>query len=174
MVSEEEQTKDKGVVLGVGDRRGLKDKIRDIYRRGRTKKGKELRIIPPPEMELTNEITVNSKEEDDDRDASQSKEESDIEIVSSGENRSHRLLDMKLFERLKKHPVLEDKTSKEAKKETARIAFILPSLNLTLTPPEHVGSKNVKSDETVHHKEGNYSRKPRLHSPRSGPQKTRT
>ena len=113
MVVEEEQTKDKGVVLGVGDRRGLKDKIRDIYRRGRTKKGKELRIIPPPEMELTNEITVNSKEEDDNRDASRSKEESDIEIVSSGENRSHRLLDMKLFERLKKHPVLEDASSKE-------------------------------------------------------------
>ena len=79
VVSEEEQTKDKGVVLGVGDRRGLKDKIRDIYRRGRTKKGKELRIIPPPEMELTNEITVNSKEEDDDRDASQSKEERTFE-----------------------------------------------------------------------------------------------
>ena len=104
---------DKSVVLGVGDRKGLKDKIRDIYRRGRTKKGQEIRIIPPPEMELTNQIIVNSKEVDDDGDASQSTEEGDDAEIVSGENRSHRLLDMKLFERLKKHPVLQETPTKE-------------------------------------------------------------
>ena len=116
-MTEERDPEDKSVVLGVGDRKGLKDKIRDIYRRGRTKKGQEVRIIPPPEMELTNEIIVNSKEVDDERDASQSTEESDIELVS-GENRSHRLLDMKLFERLKKHPVIGERpTTKEEEDE---------------------------------------------------------
>ena len=80
VVTEARDPEDKSVVLGVGDRKGLKDKIRDIYRRGRNKKGKEVRIIPPPEMELTNQIIVNSKEVDDDRDASQSREESEIEI----------------------------------------------------------------------------------------------
>ena len=116
-MTEERDTEDKSVVLGVGDRKGLKDKIRDIYRRGRTKKGQEVRIIPPPEMELTNSIIVNSKEVDDERDASQSTEESDIELVS-GENRSHRLLDMKLFERLKKHPVMGERpTTKEEEDE---------------------------------------------------------
>ena len=115
-MTEERDPEDKSVVLGVGDRKGLKDKIRDIYRRGRTKKGQEVRIIPPPEMELTNEIIVNSKEVDNERDASQSREESDIEIVS-GENRSHRLLDMKLFERLKKHPVMGERPTKEEEEE---------------------------------------------------------
>ena len=67
-------------------------------------------------MELTNEIIVNSKEVDNERDASQSREESDIEIVS-GENRSHRLLDMKLFERLKKHPVMGERPTKEEEEE---------------------------------------------------------
>ena len=108
---------DKSVVLGVGDRKGLKDKIRDIYRRGRTKKGQEIRIIPPPEMELTNQIIVNSKEVDDDGDASQSTEEGDDAEIVSGENRSHRLLDMKLFERLKKHPVLQETPTKEEEEE---------------------------------------------------------
>lgn len=116
-MTEERDPEDKSVVLGVGDRKGLKDKIRDIYRRGRTKKGQEVRIIPPPEMELTNEIIVNSKEvEDDEGDASQSREESDIEIVST-ENRSHRLLDMKLFERLKKHPVMGERPAKKKEEE---------------------------------------------------------
>ena len=115
-MTEARDPEDKSVVLGVGDRKGLKDKIRDIYRRGRNKKGKEVRIIPPPEMELTNQIIVNSKEVDDDRDASQSREESDIELVS-GENRSHRLLDMKLFERLKKHPVMGERPTKEEEEE---------------------------------------------------------
>ena len=89
-----------------GDRRDLKHRIRDIYRSGRTRGQEGRRLVVPPEMELTSEINVASKEEEEDNHL-QSDGGDDVEqITKAGFSRDHRLLDRKLFQRLKKHPML--------------------------------------------------------------------
>ena len=62
----------------------------------------------------------------------------------------------------------KDKKSKKSKKESARIAFMIPSFNITLTPPEKAGQKGVRFGEWVKHKERTTSRRSRPISPRSG------
>ena len=98
------------------------------YRRGRTRHG-ESEVKLPPEMELSNQILVTSKEGGVGESASREVEEDAEEVEVAAESRNHRLLDRKLFQRLKKHPKLAGRLRKkeEEEEEENNISALLSS-----------------------------------------------